>query len=1079
MHRSPILLRPITFYAALAAAATSVGAAAGERLDEPARRVVRRYCTTCHAGRSADAQLDLERLSQAESVGTDFKDWKRVVRVLRAGTMPPAGEPQPEAAVREATAQAVESSLAAYVERHAGDPGPVVLRRLSGAEYAYTIEDLTGLDLGLDAGFDGDAVGGEGFTNVGTAQFMQDSTLERYLAAAHKVADHAVVGARPITFYPHPGPTGRELSAVARIQQLYREHGFRTAAGEGARPFGLDLYPRAFFVAWQYRNRARLGPGDATLAELARREALSERLAEHVWNALHVAEAGFPLSRIAAQWQALPQPDEAEAAAKARAACAALGRELREWQSKLAAVSGDEEEAAVLTAGEVQVRRTHSFRAALAWADDATEAVVELSVTSASARPVGDALVVWRNPRLRFRSRDGTRGDETPLAAHLAPESLRKLKFGRRPDGSPIDANDFVLRGETVVAVRLKVPPETTSARLSIDVELDVEHGADCVVRCRIADVTAAGKTAAAIGAASVLLADPHGAAADEWRAGVVEFAQWLPEVSQREPAPSDRDPIPPPFDGTYNSTERNHFHYAVKYHRDDRFLVEHVLDDAQRRELDSAWADLLTSFDYHDAQLRFLSNKFGFAAASRTADLDRAAVDRLPDEARGWVQRLYDEEHSLRQVLRAAEPGHVEDVLRLADRAWRRPLGEHERRRLRDFYAELRGPGQLDHVAAVRALLVRVLAAPEFLYRAETTGGGSSATGAAADAPRIAPLSDDELAGRLSYFLWSSLPDDELRRAAAAGELRDPERLAEQARRMLRDPKARRLATEFFGQWFGFYRFDEFRGIDAERFPEFNAALKGSLYDEAVAFFEHLVRADRPAAEILFADYAFLDRRLAEHYGIDAELPAEGFAQVTGVAAQHRGGLLGLGAVMAVTSAPLRTSAVKRGDWVLRRVLGTPVPPPPADAGSIAADEAAADGLTVRRRLEAHRTDVSCKNCHSRIDPLGFALEHFDPIGRWRTTYRDGQPIDPTGVLHDGSEIDGLDGLRAYLQRRRPDFERTLCVKLLGYALGRTETASDAPLIDRMLAELHDDDRFSRLVVQIVTSRQFRYRRT
>jgi hypothetical protein len=342
-----------------------------------------------------------------------------------------------------------------------------------------------------------------------------------------------------------------------------------------------------------------------------------------------------------------------------------------------------------------------------------------------------------------------------------------------------------------------------------------------------------------------------------------------------------------------------------------------------------------------------------------------------------------------------------------------------------------------------------------------------------------LRPLTDWELASRLSYFLWSSLPDDELRRLAAAGQLRAPDQLAKQARRMLRDPRARRLATEFFGQWLGFYRFDQFRGVDPGRFPELDDSLRAAMYDEAISFFEHIVREDRPVREILFADYTFLNERLARHYGIDSGgVPVDRSVRVSNLADQGRGGLLGFAAVHAVTSAPLRTSAVKRGDWVLRRVLGTPVPSPPADAGSIPADDVLGDGLTVRKRLEAHRTDRSCVNCHARIDPLGFALEQFDPIGRRRDRYRDGQPIDLVGVLGDGTQIDGLDGLKAYLNHEQPQFERNLTTKLLGYALGRSELATDAALIDELLAELNQDDRLSNLVVRIVTSRQFGYRR-
>ncbi len=269
-------------------------------------------------------------------------------------------------------------------------------------------------------------------------------------------------------------------------------------------------------------------------------------------------------------------------------------------------------------------------------------------------------------------------------------------------------------------------------------------------------------------------------------------------------------------------------------------------------------------------------------------------------------------------------------------------------------------------------------------------------------------------MASRLSYFLWSSKPDAALLRAAAQGELSDPKQLASQTRRMLKDARARRLATEFFGQWLGFYRFDDYSGIDSETFPMFDSELKESLYEESVRFFEYIVMKDRSIDELLFADYAFLNQRLAEHYGIPWEeggSASEGLVQISGVQKHKRGGLLRLGSVLAVTSAPQRTSAVKRGDWILRRILGTPTPPPPADAGSIPAEEVLPDGLTVRERLEAHRTDSSCVNCHTKIDPLGFALENFNPIGQWRSSYGDGGKIDTTGILDDGSEIADFEG--------------------------------------------------------------------
>jgi hypothetical protein len=295
----------------------------------------------------------------------------------------------------------------------------------------------------------------------------------------------------------------------------------------------------------------------------------------------------------------------------------------------------------------------------------------------------------------------------------------------------------------------------------------------------------------------------------------------------------------------------------------------------------------------------------------------------------------------------------------------------------------------------------------------------------------------------------------------------------------MLKHPKARRFATEFFGQWLGFYQFDQYRGVDGERFPEFNEPLKASMYNEAISFFEYIIRQDRPLKDLLFANYTFLDPPLADHYGMsDYDLPKNILTRTEGVKKEHRGGLLQLGAILTSTSAPLRTSAVKRGEWILRRILGTPVPPPPADAGSIPADDVQSDGLTVRARLEAHRTDPTCANCHSRIDPLGFALEHFDPVGRWRDTYRDGQEIDDASLLSDGSTLKGIDGLRTYLRDNASVFHRNLSSKLLGYALGRSELVSDQLLIEELSKGLTLETPFSELIFRIVSSPQFQKKR-
>ena len=358
-------------------------------------------------------------------------------------------------------------------------------------------------------------------------------------------------------------------------------------------------------------------------------------------------------------------------------------------------------------------------------------------------------------------------------------------------------------------------------------------------------------------------------------------------------------------------------------------------------------------------------------------------------------------------QAMALAQPGHVADVLAFASRAWRRPLTLGEQASLRAFYRTSRTTGKLSHEGAMRATAgARADVAGVPLSRRDRRRAGTEST-----------LNDWEMASRMSFFLWSSIPDDELRRAAAAKELSDPKKLAAQVARMTADPKARRLSTEFFGQWLGFYHFDEYRGVDTGRFPEFTDAVRTAMYDESVSTFEYMVRERRPVKEILDADYTFLNQPLAKFYGLDEKLVPEDkregpVRRSTACSKFDRGGALRLGAVLTTTSAPLRTSPVKRGDWILRRILVD------ADAAAAGRRRHAAGrrqelrGPDAAQRLTAHKRDAKCASCHLRIDPLGFPLEGFDAVGRTRTAYNDGKPVDTTGEFRDKTTIVGTAGL-------------------------------------------------------------------
>jgi hypothetical protein len=639
------------------------------------------------------------------------------------------------------------------------------------------------------------------------------------------------------------------------------------------------------------------------------------------------------------------------------------------------------------------------------------------------------------------------------------------LKFGTSPDGTPIGPDDFATTETASFAI--DPPAPGTVAEFDADAELGKDRNA--VIRVMISDRP---EGSARDSLQRVVLGDASSAGYKTFRAGMAEYVALMPPNSHGEANPADKDPVPAPFDNTYNSPEHDAFVLKVKYQRSDAFFTANLVDGPERARLNQAWTDLFGSWPYHDAYLGMLVDHYKLTLKSNLIrDLTPAEIAAQPAAAQPYLTSLRAHYDDVARAMTAAQPGHVTDAVAFAGRAWRRPLTAAEKIGLRAFYEKSRAEHKLDHDAALRALIARILVSPAFLYRVETTARGGDK-----------PLTGWELASRMSFFLWSSIPDDDLRRAAAAGELENPALLAKQVRRMTADPKARRLATEFFGQWLGFYHFDQYRGVDTGRFPEFTDEVKVSMYDEAISTFEYIVRENRPVREILDADYAFLNKPLAKFYGltseqVDQHVTASGRVErVAGARAFNRGGALRLGSVLTTTSAPLRTSPVKRGDWVLRRILGTPTPPPPADAGTIPADDQTFNGLTLRERLAQHKRNATCANCHLRIDPLGFPLEGFDAVGRPRKTYADGKAVDVTGEFADKTTIVGASGLVEYLQSKDEQVMTTLSRKMIGYALGRTVMVSDRPLVREMTAA-GGQAVFADLAVKIVTSRQFRNR--
>lgn len=370
-----------------------------------------------------------------------------------------------------------------------------------------------------------------------------------------------------------------------------------------------------------------------------------------------------------------------------------------------------------------------------------------------------------------------------------------------------------------------------------------------------------------------------------------------------------------------------------------------------------------------------------------------------------------------------------------------------------------------LAYEEAIRPALVAMLVSPRFLFRIEKDRPGEKEWA----------VDEFELATRLSYFLWSSMPDRALFQAASQGKLDDAETFTAQVERMLDDPRSEALARHFAGQWLGFEAIREQANPDEKRFPGFTRPVRVAMYREAVEFFHGLVREDLPITDIIASDYTYLNETLARHYGI-AGVTGEPMRKVK-LSDANRGGVIGMGAILTSTSLPLRTSPVKRGVWVLEALLGDPPPPPPPDAGQLPADDKSTEGLTLRQQLDVHRERPDCRGCHQRIDPIGFGLEGFDPVGRWRVEVH-GRPVDSLAQLPDGRKFSTPAELKGILMESKDKFARNFCRKLLSYALGRELDYYDEPTVAELAAVARENEYRIRPVLHaLVRTATFRNR--
>ena len=546
-------------------------------------------------------------------------------------------------------------------------------------------------------------------------------------------------------------------------------------------------------------------------------------------------------------------------------------------------------------------------------------------------------------------------------------------------------------------------------------------------------------------------------------------------------------------------------YHSVVGFYRDDTPLMELILDEKGQREINRLWTefDYIASFtdrtwtQYFFNQSGEVQGKGAESATDRPANhaiTDTEVIMAMRDAylakadasvtndpvastaIRDHYDRINATLRGIEQARQLAEPKHLEALVRFAARAYRRPLAPAEREDLLAYYRVLRTKNELPHEEAIRDSVVSILMSPDFLYRIDLQNAPALVSRGKLTTSR--PLSGYALANRLSYFLWSSIPDNELLGHAAAGDLNRPDVLLAQTRRMMKDARVRGLATEFTGNWLSFRQFEKNNSVDRERFPTFNNELREAMFEEPVRLVEDAIQHNRSALDLIYGNYTFVNAVLAKHYGM-APPADKSWVRVDDAARYGRGGLLPMAVFLTQNSPGLRTSPVKRGNWVIQRLLGEIVPPPPAVVPELPNDESKME-LPVRDMLAKHRENALCSACHSRIDSFGLAFEGYSPVGSARTKDLAGRLVDTVVNYPGGSTGTGVAGLQTFIrEHREKEFVANLSRKLLSYALNRTLQLSDEVVVELMQKRaVAKEYRITSMVEAIVTSPQFLNRR-
>ena len=1071
----------------------AVPARAADRFLEQVQPFLKSYCYDCHNAKKSEGELNLAKYDSTAKLAEDFRQWEHVVTFLKSQEMPPREAKQPTDAERAGILQLLNEVMLTEARKLAGDPGIVLPRRLSNAEYNYTIRDLTGVDIRPADSFPVDPASGEGFSNTGEALLMSPSLFKKYYAAAGFVADHIDFTPSGWQFAPYPVSTYADQKKLHEqlILNFYTQHDVK--------------YEAYLNAAWSYRCRP--SNSTATVEDWASERGLSPRYLRSVWDLISgdPQQAKFHVRWLRERWRAIPADDTSKTAPPEVRLLAADIQRL----SRL--LTPTEIPAIVANAGNGPITHIEHRQKMASTRDTFNEALLsdrrrfqiefrDLSkresiriVLQATAND-GDSqmgYVVLKDLNLSTANPDAYRPNDdkknTPLLELLkskVPEQWERLKVGMHPLGNALDPGQVAIPVGTTIELTIATAdlPTDKPLHLYVEARLDRDHTPSGLARFALLD-----RTPAANGSDELVfpLVNPEHSVAAELKQSCQSLCQIFPSRFY------------------FADEERGlsaGFHLIEGFFRDDQPLCKHVLSDAENQELNRLWDELAFGTQIAEKMLR----GFVFFERSERDFMKHADFDSFKEEDpelvtqdsvlrleqaylkrtnfKGTAEQLEvhpihtffeDIRQGLKQrgeKLKQAQPVYLQMLEKFAQSAYRRPLTDSELQQLRGFFQKLSGQQEFGIEQALRASVIRILVSPHFCYRIDPAPDGDS----------VQPLTDLALASRLSYFLWSSQPDEELLAVAKSGKLRDDAVLRAQTRRMLRDPKVGGFAHEFFGQWLRYHDFLQQESVSREVFPAFDTALKQAMFEEPSRLTTHLILQDRRITDLLNGDVTLVNKRLAQHYGLPFTGADGEWTEVSGLHQQGRSGLLGMAVFLTKNSQPQRTSPVKRGFWVVHHLLGEHIPAPPADVVALPAKETDTNGKTIRQLLALHTEDVKCARCHVRFDAVGLSMEGFDAIGRARTKDLAGRAVDNLVPLPSGKVAHGVPEYSQYLAAERADeFTKTLGRKFLGYALGRSLQLSDQPLLETMQSRLKESDyRFGVLFETVVTSPQFRNQR-